>query len=338
MKLSNNKEIKNTTLIVILIISGLFFSFLGFDFIGVVFSLFLVIGVIYLCCPKTKSLAKPQIDSLKNSNHIIEDRVEKISLESTLTDEQKKHLMARWDKFGRLDAVCPSCGINLVKFPKRKIKCKSCKKNINRGKNYFSGDYLLYDDKNEKLYVELLWLSNGTWKNWFESFDEIEKFKEKLAEAYKYKGNVENIPLNDAIWGKIQKKLVELSSQGDWNGYKWLLESGIRFLNDENNTAAALPLIYQFIYLSYIVDHSYESEYDSLVLFPKQMSTGGVSLLMTMVEDTPDFDEKYLNFIKTTALPSIFKKDIMESLNQYKIQSGAFVKEYNERMQRETKL
>lgn len=337
MKLSHNKEINNQTLIVILVASAIILSLLGFSFIGILFSLFLVMWVVYLVCPTTEQVGKNKTAPVKDSSNITPTQDVESSEKPALNETQKNNLISRWAKFGRLDAVCPSCNTAIAKFPKRKIKCKACKKTINRGKNYFNGDYFLYADKEEKRYIELLWLSNGTWQNWFDSFDEIRKIKKQLAITYKYKGDVENIPLNDVIWAKIQKQLSVLSQKGDWNNYNNLLESGIRFLNGENNTKAALPLIYQFIYLSYIVDHSYNTEYEDLALFPKRMSTGGMSLLVTMIKETDSFDAEYLNFIQKTALPSVFKIDTREPLSQYKAQRVEFEKQCNMRAQRKTK-
>ncbi|HAT3881123.1 TPA: hypothetical protein I8672_002559 [Legionella pneumophila] len=325
MKLSKDKEINNTNLITILVISSIVFAMMGFDFIQIVLMLiFIVFPLIYLFHPRNNTELKTSRNELITDKKNTKD--EQQGSEKTLSEKQKNELVKRWEQFGNYDAVCPSCNHQLDKFPQRKIKCKNCGKTINRGKNHFTGKYCLFSDKQDALYVELLWLSNGTWQAWFDNFEEINSLKKELASVYKYNGDYQNIPLNDVIWGKLQRKLGHLAEAGDWINYKSTLETSIRFLNDEGKVKPALALIFQYIYLSYNVS-DFDDEFGDIGLdFPKTMGSPQICLIENMVKDTSNFEKQYYEFIDDSAFPKIFNLSAKQALTLYQNEKNDYLK------------
>ena len=185
MKIGKHKEIDEKILALIIVSSCLIFFILGFSLFESTFYMLIILWIAYLVLPAQNNRKKSHFSgsslldrveaNLKESKQQKTDNHEVLEEKRrALTASQKKRLLKRWECFGEKDAICPSCGVELEKFPKRKVKCK---KSINRGKNYFSGSFFLFADKNNKLYEELLWLSNGTWKNWFDNYSEIFQIK-----------------------------------------------------------------------------------------------------------------------------------------------------------------
>lgn len=239
--------------------------------------------------------------------------------QSILSESQRRQLEEQWSVFGGNEPICPSCQIALIKFPSRKIKCKSCNKSINRGKNPLTNEYILFCDKQKRLYTELLWLSDGTWQRWFDDFDEIDSIRNHLCHVYKSPHT--HIPFNDIIWAKVQKNLGFLSRSNQWYLYVRELETGIRFLDYEHNARAALPLIYQFIYLTYNVSSLSGTELERYSIIPKQIGTPQIFLIENLMKDLgnlEEFDNRYIDFINASGYPKIFLGTAQEALNQYK--------------------
>ncbi|HAT8564442.1 TPA: hypothetical protein JA969_12480 [Legionella pneumophila] len=311
MKLSKDKEINNTTLLGILIGVGFISAVIGFDSSVTILLLFGTFFIVYLFYPRSGNKSR----SLKN-----DVQLEQITFSSPnepiLSQAQRDQINKKWAVFGEKSAFCPSCHASLPKFPVRKSKCKACNQNINRGQNPLTKEYVLFSEKQDPLFIELLWMSNGVWKNWFDNFNEIETIRNELAVVYK-SSDPSKIPFNDVIWAKIQRNFVLLMSKGQWYPYLRELEKGIRFLDEEQRSQASLPLIYQYIYLACNVTSLTGTEYEEYSIMPP--SIGQIYLIENNIKEIANFDELYLDFMNTrSSLPKLFKGTVKESLDQYK--------------------
>ncbi|KTD32343.1 hypothetical protein Lmor_2281 [Legionella moravica] len=292
----------------------------------------------YIYLPKQHHKITPKSSETNNHRNIQVKTTEKNSQQRTkfpeshqtlLSEEQQQQINERWELLGGKEALCPSCHIALSKFPIRKTKCKSCSKNIYRGSNPLTNEYILFSDNQEQIYTELLWMSDGTWQNWFDNFDEINIIRNHLSRVY---GSTDpnKIPFKDIIWAKIQKNLGFWAQNGQWYSYVRELEAGIRFLNEEHNIKAALPLIYQFIYLAYNVDILSGTDMEQYIDFPKKIGSPQIYLIENFIkelENIDDFDNWYIDFITASGYPKIFGGTAQKALNQYKNEKKEYYEE-----------
>lgn len=115
-----------------------------------------------------------------------------------------------------------------------------------------------------------------------------------------------------------------------WYNYVRELESAIRFLDHEQRGKEALPLIYQFIYLVYNIYILSGTEMEEFNVFPRTMGSPQIFLIENIlkdIQDTQNFDSRYINFINASGYPKIFKGTARESLAQYKNEKRASYEE-----------
>ncbi|TOB51316.1 hypothetical protein, partial [Vibrio parahaemolyticus] len=73
------------------------------------------------------------------------------------------------------------CNYELERVPKRKAKCKSCKKPIYPRKEPLSGDQRLYREGDLFLLEELKSLADGWWHDWYEANKGVLNARKDLA-------------------------------------------------------------------------------------------------------------------------------------------------------------
>lgn len=318
MKLSDDRQINFVTLLSILIGVGLLLALMGVSSAVIILLLIGTFFIVYLVYPRIEKNAQSFTHEVQSEKPGFASLNEPI-----LTQEHLKQLTDRWALLGEKTAVCPSCQALLPKFPVRKSTCKACKQSIHRGQNPLTKEYLLYNDKQEPLFIELLWMSNGVWKTWFNDFNEIDVIRCDLAKVYKCDDPL-TVPFNDVIWAKIQRNFEVFMSTGQWYNYLLELETGIRFLDEEQRNQAALPLIYQYIYLACNVTSVTGTEYEGISVIPP--SIGQVYLIERSIKDLENFDELYLDFMTKSDIPRFFNGTVIQSLTQYKKERDEYYK------------
>ncbi|ALM70318.1 hypothetical protein [Vibrio vulnificus] len=110
---------------------------------------------------------------------------------------------------------CPYCNYELEKEPKRKVKCKSCKKPIYPRKEPLSGDQRLYREGDLFLLEELKALADGWWHDWYEANKGVLNARKNLAKEW----NVDevNVSIADARWRESHTNLTEATKKQDWD-------------------------------------------------------------------------------------------------------------------------
>jgi hypothetical protein len=110
---------------------------------------------------------------------------------------------------------CPYCNYELEKVPKRKAKCKSCKKHIYPRKEPLSGDQRLYREGDLFLLEELKALADGWWHDWYEANKGVLNARKNLAKEW----NVDevNVSIADARWRESHTNLAEATEKQDWD-------------------------------------------------------------------------------------------------------------------------
>ncbi|RTR39818.1 hypothetical protein EKG38_08510 [Shewanella canadensis] len=110
---------------------------------------------------------------------------------------------------------CPYCDFKLEKIPKRKSKCKSCKKPIYPRKEPLSNEYKLYREGDLFLLDELMAFSEGTWDDWYKYNKGILDARKEL--AVNWKVDETEVPIPDARWRKLNNDLVTSTQEQDWD-------------------------------------------------------------------------------------------------------------------------
>lgn len=112
--------------------------------------------------------------------------------------------------------VCPYCHEQLPKIPKRKAKCKSCKKSIFPRVEPLSGESRLVREGDLFLVDEIKALSEGWWLSWYEQNHLILEARADLAQEWGL--DVVDVSIEDAKWRSNNSAIVELSEKGDFQG------------------------------------------------------------------------------------------------------------------------
>lgn len=208
------------------------------------------------------------------------------------------------EDFGVQDAVCPSCQGDMPKFPKRKTKCKRCEKFVYPRKNPFTERYVLLSESDFALYEELSVLAKGWWDSWYKNQQELDAIRRQLAAEWGL-DDYRKVPVSDAEWRRITNEANRCLQANNWLGYWGARQSGIRQLSRERKYKQALPLIYEFIYLTYsggFMDRMY-----------------GPQLIMVdmAAPDVKALRAGYIDFMQTSALPQVFRKKPKAAFKEY---------------------
>ncbi|QKE33016.1 hypothetical protein HPK20_00135 [Vibrio fluvialis] len=128
---------------------------------------------------------------------------------------------------------CPYCNYELEKVPKRKAKCKSCKKPIYPRKEPLSGDQRLYREGDLFLLEELKALADGWWHDWYEANKGLLNARKNLAKEW----NVDevNVSIADARWRESHTNLAEAAEKQDWDLVYSAYEAMLRQVQRENS-------------------------------------------------------------------------------------------------------
>ncbi|MFH4640614.1 hypothetical protein WKW39_03780 [Vibrio alginolyticus] len=128
---------------------------------------------------------------------------------------------------------CPYCNYELEKVPKRKVKCKSCKKPIYPRKEPLSGDQHLYREGDLFLLEELKALADGRWHDWYEANKGVLNARKNLAKEW----NVDevNVSIADARWRESHTNLAEATKKQDWDLVYSAYESMLRQVQREKS-------------------------------------------------------------------------------------------------------
>ncbi|XYC10917.1 hypothetical protein ACSTJ9_21605 [Vibrio parahaemolyticus] len=128
---------------------------------------------------------------------------------------------------------CPYCNYELERAPKRKAKCKSCKKPIYPRKEPLSGDQRLYREGDLFLLEELKALADGWWYDWYEANKGVLNARKNLAKEW----NVDevNVPIADARWRESHTDLAEATEKQDWDLVYSTYESMLRQVQREKS-------------------------------------------------------------------------------------------------------
>lgn len=133
-------------------------------------------------------------------------------------------------------AHCPYCGIELVKFPGRKTKCKNCGSYIYvRTRPYDNVRILIRENQIEAIRDE--WAKkNGIYEIILEKRNDYQRIKEKLV---KVRGT-DNIPENDVNWCLYQEKRLKSARSNNWGAYSFYTEQMAHLLFKEKRYKNAL--------------------------------------------------------------------------------------------------
>ncbi|MEZ8738357.1 hypothetical protein [Vibrio sp. 10N.239.312.D08] len=128
---------------------------------------------------------------------------------------------------------CPYCNNELEKVPKRKAKCKSCKKPIYPRKEPLSGAQRLYREGDLFLLEELKALADGWWRDWYEANKGVLNARKNLAKEW----NVDevNVSIADARWRESHTNLAEATEKQDWDLVYSAYESMLRQVQREKS-------------------------------------------------------------------------------------------------------
>ena len=241
------------------------------------------------------------------------------SLESKIYKSREKELKILAMSLGRTTAHCPSCENELAKLPKRKIKCKSCGSSIYPRKHPLNQEFVLISDSEYPLFDELSYMKIGEWDSWHYKQIELSDARNELAKSWGVE-DASKIPEGDAMWSIINSKAIDAMRIGDWYSYTGLREEGIRQLVSEGKaTSNALPLVFEYIYLSYNVGMPELMDEDGLPIFYDSLEMGApqVFLINSVIDDIDELKTKYTDFMSKSSLPKLFKGSIERSLSQY---------------------
>ena len=136
--------------------------------------------------------------------------------------EQLKELAA----FCGTTSKCPYCDFELEKIPKRKAKCKSCKKSIYPRKEPLSGEQRLYCEGDLFLLEELKALADGWWNGWYEGNKGVLNARKDLAKEWKI--DEVNVSIADAKWRSLHTDLADATEKQDWDKVYSTYESMLR--------------------------------------------------------------------------------------------------------------
>ncbi|WP_191116560.1 hypothetical protein [Vibrio parahaemolyticus] len=146
--------------------------------------------------------------------------------------KRKEQLKVLAANFGTT-SQCPYCNYELKKAPKRKAKCKSCKKPIYPRKEPLSGDQRLYREGDLFLLEELKALADGWWYDWYEANKGVLNARKNLAKEW----NVDevNVSIADARWRESHTDLAKATEKQDWDLVYSTYESMLRQVQREKS-------------------------------------------------------------------------------------------------------
>ncbi|ELV8609468.1 hypothetical protein QNE76_003931 [Vibrio vulnificus] len=128
---------------------------------------------------------------------------------------------------------CPYCNYELESVPKRKAKCKSCKKPIYPRKEPLSGDQRLYREGDLFLLEELEALADGWWHDWYEANKGVLNARKNLAKEWSV--DEVNVSIADARWRESHTNLAEATEKQDWDLVYSVYESMLRQVQREKS-------------------------------------------------------------------------------------------------------
>jgi len=206
------------------------------------------------------------------------------------------------------DLKCPTCGQPLLKMPKRKVCCKECGVSIYPRKNPVNQQMTIVSEEGLKYLKELEFLLNDNFESWLQYNSEpslIAGVKKDLASEWKI--DASNISDSDAKWRLFSIRKSEYLRVHNWDGYCSQLFEGIRQLAKEGKNKDAIPLICEFIYLSYNVKYTYEEEFDDYApLLEKHLYGPQLYIIRDLVNDTAKFRMQYEEIIDEIGYQRIF--------------------------------
>ena len=146
--------------------------------------------------------------------------------------KRKEQLKVLAANFGTT-SQCPYCNYELERAPKRKAKCKSCKKPIYPRKEPLSGDQRLYREGDLFLLEELKALADGWWHDWYKANKSVLNARENLAKEWSV--DEVNVSIADARWRESHTNLAEATEKQDWDLVYSAYESMLRQVQREKS-------------------------------------------------------------------------------------------------------
>ena len=148
-------------------------------------------------------------------------------------------------------SYCPYCDFELAKIPKRKAKCKSCKKSIYPRKEPLSGEQRLYREGDLFLLEELQALADGCWNDWYESNKGVLNARKDLANEWEV--DEINVSIADARWRESHTDLADATEKQDWDKVYSVYESMLRQVQHEKKQDKAIlaELVAGFVVTGY---------------------------------------------------------------------------------------
>ncbi|SEL90245.1 hypothetical protein SAMN05216262_13119 [Colwellia chukchiensis] len=187
---------------------------------------------------------------------------------------------------------CPYCEVEPEKIPKRKAKCKSCKKPIYPRKDPVSGESRLYREGDLFLLEELKALSDGWWEGWYKENKGVLSARKDLAKEW----NIDEVDVSvgDAKWRDSHTRIAEGTEKKDWDKVYCSYQSMLRQVQSEKSEAKTpLPeLVAAFMITGYGRTDNYGS------------NTIGRPQFMLIDQLTTNPDEVYDLIKDTTAAES----------------------------------
>jgi hypothetical protein len=190
---------------------------------------------------------------------------------------------------------CPYCEFELEKIPKRKAKCKSCKKPIYPRKDPISEEPRLYREGDLFLLEELKALADDWWDDWYKENKGVLIAREELSNEWNM--DLVNVPIADAKWRNYHTKIAEGTESKDWDKVYHSYQAMLRQIQyEESKEKTPLPeLVAAFM----ITGYGREDFFDEHRI--------GRPQFMLIEQLTTDPDEVYDLIKNTTAAKSYTK-------------------------------
>jgi hypothetical protein len=173
----------------------------------------------------------------------------------------------------------------LEKIPKRKAKCKSCKKSVYPRKEPLSGEQRLYREGDLFLLEELKALTDGFWNDWYKVNKSVLNARKDLAKEWKV--DEVSVSIADARWRKSHTDLADATNKQDWSKVYSAYEALLRQVQRERSQdkTPLVELVAGFIVTGY-GHNRLKSDY--------RMDPGiGKSQTMLIEQLTPEPDSVY---------------------------------------------
>lgn len=213
----------------------------------------IIVGAIIFWIVKSlffDSSSKPAVKVSVNTGHEStpeEDEREERRRQAEEKDRQRTFRigMAQLNTdFGMKEAVCPSCGVVLAEFPKRKTKCKDCGNIIYRRQLPWSGDAVLLSDtqlpKLEERKRFYIFFRRHLILNYPYYEHELKKIK-----------NVEQVDFVDVVIFKYEKDFKRLLNRKIVMLYSFETHNLVEAYHFKGDTLKILKLSLQVIYANF---------------------------------------------------------------------------------------